>query len=208
MATVKIPAGPVRLNGELVLPADTKSVVLFAHGSGSSRLSPRNIFVAQVLQQQGIGTLLFDLLTTSEERDYAVRFDIDLLTQRLLAATAWLRENPETKTLRIGYFGASTGAAAALRAAAEIGITIAAVVSRGGRPDLAGETALVQVASPTLLIVGSEDYTVIELNEQAFAWMKCEKKLVLVPGATHLFEEQGTLEQAAEYAGDWFLKHL
>ena len=208
MATVKIPAGPVRLNGELVLPADTKSVVLFAHGSGSSRLSPRNVFVAQVLQQQGIGTLLFDLLTTSEERDYAVRFDIDLLTQRLLAATAWLRENPETKTLRIGYFGASTGAAAALRAAAEIGITIAAVVSRGGRPDLAGETALVQVASPTLLIVGSEDYTVIELNEQAFAWMKCEKKLVLVPGATHLFEEQGTLEQAAEYAGDWFLKHL
>ncbi len=208
MATVKIPAGPVRLNGELVLPADTKSVVLFAHGSGSSRLSPRNIFVAQVLQQQGIGTLLFDLLTTSEERDYAVRFDIDLLTQRLLAATAWLRENPETKTLRIGYFGASTGAAAALRAAAEIGNTIAAVVSRGGRPDLAGETALVQVASPTLLIVGSEDYTVIELNEQAFAWMKCEKKLVLVPGATHLFEEQGTLEQAAEYAGDWFLKHL
>lgn len=208
MATVKIPAGPVRLNGELVLPADTKSVVLFAHGSGSSRLSPRNVFVAQVLQQQGIGTLLFDLLTTSEERDYAVRFDIDLLTQRLLAATAWLRENPETKTLRIGYFGASTGAAAALRAAAEIGNTIAAVVSRGGRPDLAGETALVQVASPTLLIVGSEDYTVIELNEQAFAWMKCEKKLVLVPGATHLFEEQGTLEQAAEYAGDWFLKHL
>lgn len=208
MATVKIPAGPVRLNGELVLPADTKSVVLFAHGSGSSRLSPRNVFVAQVLQQQGIGTLLFDLLTTSEERDYAVRFDIDLLTQRLLAATAWLRENPETKTLRIGYFGASTGAAAALRAAAEIGNTIAAVVSRGGRPDLAGETALVQVASPTLLIVGSEDYTVIELNEQAFAWMKCEKKLVLVPGATHLFEEPGTLEQAAEYAGDWFLKHL
>jgi len=208
MATVKIPAGPVRLNGELVLPADTKSVVLFAHGSGSSRLSPRNIFVAQVLQQQGIGTLLFDLLTTSEDRDYAVRFDIDLLTQRLLAATAWLRENPETKALRIGYFGASTGAAAALRAAAEIGIVIAAVVSRGGRPDLAGETALVRVASPTLLIVGSEDYTVIELNEQAFAWMKCEKKLVLVPGATHLFEEPGTLEQAAQYAASWFIKHF
>ncbi len=208
MATVKIPAGPVRLNGELVLPADTKSVVLFAHGSGSSRLSPRNIFVAQVLQQQGIGTLLFDLLTTSEDRDYAVRFDIDLLTQRLLAATAWLRENPETKALRIGYFGASTGAAAALRAAAEIGIIIAAVVSRGGRPDLAGETALVRVASPTLLIVGSEDYTVIELNEQAFAWMKCEKKLVLVPGATHLFEEPGTLEQAAQYAASWFIKHF
>ncbi|MCE7913890.1 MAG: alpha/beta hydrolase [Nitrosomonas sp. PRO4] len=208
MATVKIPAGPVRLNGELVLPADTKSVVLFAHGSGSSRLSPRNIFVAQVLQQQGIGTLLFDLLTTSEDRDYAVRFDIDLLTQRLLAATAWLRENPETKALRIGYFGASTGAAAALRAAAEIGIVIAAVVSRGGRPDLAGEAALVRVASPTLLIVGSEDYTVIELNEQAFAWMKCEKKLVLVPGATHLFEEPGTLEQAAQYAASWFIKHF
>ncbi|TXI18337.1 MAG: alpha/beta hydrolase [Nitrosomonas sp.] len=208
MATVKIPAGPVSLNGELVLPAAAASVVLFVHGSGSSRLSPRNIFVAQVLQQHGIGTLLFDLLTTSEDRDYAVRFDIDLLTQRLLAATAWLRENPETKALRIGYFGASTGAAAALRAAAEIGNAIAAVVSRGGRPDLTGEAALVQVTSPTLLIVGSEDYTVLELNEQAFAWMKCEKKLVLVPGATHLFEEPGTLEQAAQYAAGWFLKHF
>lgn len=208
MATVKIPAGPVSLNGELVLPAAATSVVLFAHGSGSSRLSPRNIFVAQVLQQQGIGTLLFDLLTPEEDQNYAVRFDINLLTQRLLAATAWLREDPKTKTLRIGYFGASTGAAAALRAAAEIGNAIAAVVSRGGRPDLAGELALAQVTAPTLLIVGSEDYTVIELNEQAFACMKCEKKLVLVPGAAHLFEEPGTLEQAAEESGNWFLKHL
>ncbi|MDO9310374.1 MAG: dienelactone hydrolase family protein [Nitrosomonas sp.] len=208
MNTVKIPAGSVELSGELILPSAASGVVLFAHGSGSSRFSPRNTFVANVLQQQGIGTLLFDLLTRAEDQDYAMRFDIDLLTRRLLAATAWLQANPETKALHIGYFGASTGAAAALQAAAEMEHEIAAVVSRGGRPDLAGEIALSQVTAPTLLIVGSEDYGVIELNEQAFSLMKCEKELVLVPDATHLFEETGTLEQAAQLAVNWFLKYL
>jgi len=208
MNTVKIPAGSVELSGELVLPSSASGVVLFAHGSGSSRFSPRNTFVANVLQQQGIGTLLFDLLTRAEDQDYAMRFNIDLLTRRLLDATAWLQANPETKALHIGYFGASTGAAAALQAAAEMGNDIAAVVSRGGRPDLAGETALSQVIAPTLLIVGSADYGVIELNEQAFALMRCKKALMLVPGATHLFEEPGTLEQAAQHAANWFLKYL
>lgn len=208
MNTVKIPAGSVELSGELVLPPSASGVVLFAHGSGSSRFSPRNTFVAEVLQQQGIGTLLFDLLTRTEDQDYTMRFDIDLLTRRLLAATAWLQADPKTKTLHIGYFGASTGAAAALQAAAEMGSTVAAVVSRGGRPDLAGEIALIQVTAPTLLIVGGEDYGVIELNEEAYALMKCEKKLTLVPGATHLFEEPGTLEQVAQYATNWFLKYL
>jgi putative phosphoribosyl transferase len=208
MNTVKIPAGSVELSGELVLPSAASGVVLFAHGSGSSRFSPRNTFVANVLQQQGIGTLLFDLLTRAEDQDYAMRFDIDLLTRRLLDATAWLQSKPETKALHIGYFGASTGAAAALQAAAEMENDIAAVVSRGGRPDLAGEIALSQVTAPTLLIVGSADYGVIELNQQAFALMKCKKELVLVPGATHLFEEAGTLEQAAQHAANWFLKYL
>jgi len=208
MNTVKIPADSVELSGELVLPSSASGVVLFAHGSGSSRFSPRNTFVANVLQQQGIGTLLFDLLTRAEDQDYAMRFNIDLLTRRLLDATAWLQANPETKALHIGYFGASTGAAAALQAAAEMGNDIAAVVSRGGRPDLAGETALSQVIAPTLLIVGSADYGVIELNEQAFALMRCKKALMLVPGATHLFEEPGTLEQAAQHAANWFLKYL
>lgn len=208
MNPVKIPAGPVELSGELVLPPAASGVVLFAHGSGSSRFSPRNTFVANVLQQQGIGTLLFDLLTRAEDQDYTMRFDIDLLTRRLLAATAWLQADPKTKSLRTGYFGASTGAAAALQAAAEMGDNIAAVVSRGGRPDLAGEVALSQVIAPTLLIVGSADYGVIELNEQAYALMNCEKRLMLVPGATHLFEEPGTLEQAAQHAANWFSKYL
>lgn len=208
MNTVKIPAGSVELSGELILPPAASGVVLFAHGSGSSRFSPRNTFVANVLQQQGIGTLLFDLLTRAEDQDYAMRFDIDLLTRRLLAATAWLQANSETKALRVGYFGASTGAAAALQAAAEMRNEIAAVVSRGGRPDLAGEVALSQVIAPTLLIVGGADYGVIELNEQAYALMKCEKALMLVPGATHLFEEPGTLEQAAQLSANWFLKYL
>lgn len=208
MNTVKIPAGSVELSGELVLPPSATSVVLFAHGSGSSRFSPRNTFVAEVLQQQDIGTLLFDLLTRAEDQDNTMRFDIDLLTRRLLAATAWLQANSTTRTLPIGYFGASTGAAAALQAAAAMGSDIAAVVSRGGRPDLAGEIALSQVIAPTLLLVGSADYGVIELNEQAYALMRCEKQLILVPGATHLFEEPGTLEQAAQHAADWFLKYL
>ena len=208
MTAVKIPAGTVELSGDLILPPAATGVVLFAHGSGSSRFSPRNTYVAKVLQQQGIGTLLFDLLTRAEDQDYALRFDIDLLTQRLLAVTLWLQKNAATKTLKTGYFGASTGAAAALQAAAKMQDAVAAVVSRGGRPDLAGEVALNQVTAPTLLIVGGADYGVIELNEQAYALMTCVKKLVLVPGATHLFEDPGALEQAAQFAADWFLNCL
>lgn len=208
MSIVKIPAGSVELEGELTLPPSATGIVLFAHGSGSSRLSPRNRFVAQMLQQQNIGTLLFDLLTRIEDQDYAMRFDISLLTQRLLAATAWAQNNPNTQTLPLGYFGASTGAAAALQAAAKMGKAIYAVVSRGGRPDLAGEAALGAATAPTLLIVGGADYGVIELNQQAFALLQCPKELTLVPDATHLFEEPGTLEQAARHAADWFLKYL
>src|SRR5512135_1251340 len=158
MSSVYIPADSVELDGELVLPPSAKGAVLFAHGSGSSRFSPRNSYVAKVLQERGVGTLLFDLLTREEDQDYQTRFDIALLTQRLLAATAWLQDSPETQTLKLGYFGASTGAAAALQAAAETGSRVAAVVSRGGRPDLAGAKALGKVASPTLLIVGAADY--------------------------------------------------
>ncbi|OQW42910.1 MAG: hydrolase [Proteobacteria bacterium SG_bin4] len=208
MTAVEIPAGSVELSGELILPQGAKGVVLFAHGSGSSRFSPRNTYVAKVLQQHGIATLLFDLLTRAEDQDYERRFDIDLLTERLLAATRWLQNNPATKSLKYGYFGASTGAAAALQAAAQMGTAIAAVVSRGGRPDLAGKTALINVIAPTLLIVGSEDFGVIELNEQAYALLKCEKKLTLIAGATHLFEEPGTLEQAASQAAGWFSSYL
>lgn len=208
MNTVHIPAGPVQLDGELILPPSAGGVVLFAHGSGSSRFSPRNTYVAKVLQQRGIGTLLFDLLTREEDRNYETRFDIALLTQRLLSATAWLRTNPQTQMLKLGYFGASTGAAAALQAAAEMGNKIAAVVSRGGRPDLAGEVALGRVKVPTLLIVGAADYEVVELNRQAYALLHCKKEITLIPGATHLFEETGTLEQAASAAADWFAHHL
>jgi dienelactone hydrolase len=202
-----IPAARASLEGELILPAKASAVVLFAHGSGSSRFSPRNTYVASVLQQAGIGTLLFDLLTREEDRDYATRFDIALLTRRLLAATVWVRQDPRTQSLGIGYFGASTGAAAALQAAAEMGRQISAVVSRGGRPDLAGATALSKVTAPTLLIVGGDDDGVIELNRQAYAQLGCEKKLVIIPGATHLFEEPGTLEQAAHAAAGWFTRH-
>ena len=208
MGTVHIPAGLVELDGELNLPPSATGVVLFAHGSGSSRFSPRNTYVAEVLQQRGIGTLLFDLLTREEDLVYQTRFDIALLTSRLVAATEWLRTNPGTESLRIGYFGASTGAAAALQAAARMESRIAAVVSRGGRPDLAGEAALRQVTAPTLLIVGGADYGVIELNQQAEMLMNCDKKLVLIPGATHLFEEPGTLQQAAHSAADWFARYL
>lgn len=203
-----IPAGSAELDGELLLPPYAKGVVVFAHGSGSSRFSPRNAYVAEVLQQQGIGTLLFDLLTRVEDQTYETRFDIKLLTQRLLSATAWLQNNPKTEGLSTGYFGASTGAAAALQAAAKMGNRISAVVSRGGRPDLAGAVALRQVTAPTLLIVGGADYGVIELNRQAEALMSCERKLVLIPGATHLFEESGTLQQAAHSAADWFAQYL
>ena len=208
MSTVHIPADEVELDGELVLPPSATGVVLFAHGSGSSRFSPRNTYVAEVLQQRGIGTLLFDPLTREEDQDYATRFDIALLTRRLLAATAWLQSNPETQALHLGYFGASTGAAAALQAAAKMQNKIAAVVSRGGRPDLAGEIALSRVHAPTLLIVGGADYGVIELNQQAYALLSCKKELTLIPGATHLFEEAGTLQQAAHSAADWFAQHL
>ena len=203
-----IPAGAVTLEGMLEIPPDAPGVVLFAHGSGSSRLSPRNNYVAGILREAGLGTLLIDLLTRNEDRDYATRFDIPLLTQRLLAATRWLEGEPDTRHLAIGYFGASTGAAAALQAAAEEGQKIAAVVSRGGRPDMAGINALERVASPTQLIVGGFDDTVVDLNRHAYRFLGCEKKLVIVPGATHLFEEPGTLEQVARHAATWFSKFM
>lgn len=204
---VHIPAGAVTLEGELLLPPGTQGVVVFAHGSGSSRHSPRNVFVAQALQSAGLGTLLFDLLTRVEDADYETRFDIALLTRRLSAATHWLQQQPQTKSLAIGYFGASTGAAAALQAAVALGFAIKAVVSRGGRPDLAG-AALPHVSAPTLLIVGGEDHGVIELNQEAYALLRSEKQLVIVPGATHLFEEPGTLEEVARFASQWFIQYL
>lgn len=205
---VAIPADRISLEGELVLPDGAKGVVLFAHGSGSSRFSPRNNYVASILQQSGIATLLFDLLTREEDRDYETRFDIALLTRRLLAATSWAAQDQRTQTLSIGYFGASTGAAAALQAAAAKGKKISAVVSRGGRPDLAGAAALSKVQAPTLLVVGGDDDVVIMLNRDAYAQLVCEKELVIIPGATHLFEEPGTLEQAAQAAAEWFVQYL
>ena len=208
---VHIPAGPsgtISLEGMLELPGNAAGVVLFAHGSGSSRLSPRNNYVARVLREAGLGTLLIDLLTQDEDTDYATRFDIPLLTRRLLAATRWLQSEPSTLSLAIGYFGASTGAAAALQAAAEEGEKITAVVSRGGRPDLAGEEALNRVAAPTLLIVGGFDDVVIGLNQEAHRSLRCEKELIVIPGATHLFEEPGTLEQVAWHAANWFGKFM
>jgi len=204
---VQIPIDSIKLEGSLALPRQTQWLVVFAHGSGSSRFSPRNNFVARVLREAGIGTLLMDLLTENEDTVYQTRFNIDLLTERLILATQWLREQPHTKDLVIGYFGASTGAAAALKAAAAEGAKIGAVVSRGGRPDLA-EEALVHVQSPTLLIVGGNDDIVIELNREAYARLKGKKQLVIVPGATHLFEEPGTLEEVARLATDWFKQYL
>src|SRR6266705_2350542 len=195
------------LEGSLALPEQTQSLVLFAHGSGSSRFSPRNNFVAQVLRQAGIGTLLMDLLTEEEDTVYKTRFNIELLTERLLLATKWLQEQSRTKDLVIGYFGASTGAASALKAAAAEGSKIGAVVSRGGRPDLA-EGALEHVQSPTLLIVGGRDEVVLELNRQAYSRLKGKKQLVIVPGATHLFEEPGALEEVARLATEWFKQYL
>ncbi len=205
---VLIPADGVQLAGTLALPEGAKGVVAFAHGSGSSRFSPRNTFVAGELHRAGIATLLFDLLTREEDRDYERRFDIALLTRRLLAATRWLRAEAATRDLKLGYFGASTGAAAALQAAAEPGSAVAAVVSRGGRPDLAGPEALRAVKAPTLLIVGGYDDVVIGLNQQAHALLGCAKELAIIPGATHLFEEPGTLELAAAAAAEWFAKFL
>ena len=205
---VSIELNRLTLGGILTVPEGAKGIVLFAHGSGSSRFSPRNRFVAQHLQSYCVGTLLFDLLTPEEEaidnETLQLRFDIPLLSERLIGATRWIMRNPVTAGQSIGYFGASTGAAAALIAAARLGNTISAVVSRGGRPDLAGE-ALGRVHAPTLLIVGGDDEQVITLNRQAFAQLGCrEKKLIIVPGATHLFEEPGALEDVAGIATDWF----
>jgi len=205
---VRIAFGGVSLAGTISLPASPRGIVLFAHGSGSSRNSPRNIFVAQVLVGAGFGTLLFDLLTVDEDRNYETRFDIGLLTGRLIGATRWLRTDPAGAALPLGYFGASTGAAAALLAAAEPDTDVGAVVSRGGRPDLAGAAALARVRAPTLLVVGGEDPAVIGLNRDAYAHLRCEKELRIVPGATHLFEEPGTLEAVAVLASDWFVRSL
>lgn len=205
---VRIPVDQAHVEGLLALPAAPIGVVLFAHGSGSSRHSPRNNYVARVLHARGVGTLLLDLLTPEEDRDYRTRFDIALLTQRLCAAARWLGRQQLTRSLPMGYFGASTGAAAALMAAAAQGRDIRAVVSRGGRPDLAGPEALARVACPTLLVVGSRDDEVLELNRQAASLMRCPHRLSVVPGATHLFEEPGTLEAAARQAADWFEKYL
>jgi len=204
---VNIPVGGVSLEGELIVPFGAEAAVVFVHGSGSSRHSSRNKFVAGILRQAGLATLLFDLLTEKEDEVYETRFDIALLTERLLAVTTWLREQPLTGGVAVGYFGASTGAAAALRAAALLGDEVKAVVSRGGRPDLA-EPELDRVAAPTLLIVGGADDVVIELNEAAFIRLKCRKRTVIVPGATHLFEEAGALEEVARLAAEWFKKYL
>lgn len=202
---VRIP--PTGLEGALALPDGASAVVAFAHGSGSSRVSPRNARVAAALREHGLGTLLLDLLTEEEAQDREKVFDIPLLAERLLLATRWLGERPETRTLSLGYFGASTGAAAALVAAARGEREIGAIVSRGGRPDLA-RAALAHVRAPTLLIVGSQDATVLKLNEEALAELRCPKELAVVPGATHLFEEPGALEEVMDLASRWFADHL
>ncbi|MDF0664938.1 MAG: alpha/beta hydrolase [Nitrospira sp.] len=204
---VRITKGKLALEGILGLPDAPRGVVVFAHGSGSGRLSPRNNFVARHLQQDGLATLLLDLLTKDEADDRRTVFDIDLLADRLLLAKGWLEAQLQTTKLGIGYFGASTGAGAALQAAAREPLNVKAVVSRGGRPDLA-EPYLPSVTAPTLLIVGGRDEPVIEMNQAAYELLPCEKKLVIVPGATHLFEEPGTLEQVAEDARRWFLQYF
>ncbi len=207
----RISARSAVLEGEVHLSEESRGIVFFAHGSGSSRFSSRNQFVARSLHDAGLATLLFDLLTREEEAlDLAtrhLRFDIGLLAERLVDASCWVRSQPETRALTIGYFGASTGGGAALVAAAELGNEIGAVVSRGGRPDLAAD-ALTRVESPTMLIVGGLDEAVIKLNEEALARLRCEKELRIVPGATHLFEEHGALEEVARLAGEWFERHL
>jgi putative phosphoribosyl transferase len=205
---VPIAAGAARMEGMLELPDNPLGVVLFAHGSGSSRLSPRNNYVAGILREARIGTLLLDLLTAAEDRVYENRFDIALLTERLVTAAAWLRQQSATAQLRTALFGASTGAAAALQVAAQPGAGIVAVVSRGGRPDLAGHAALKAVRAPTLLIVGGADDVVIGLNRRAYDELQCEKQLAIVPRATHLFEEPGTLEEVARLASNWFVEHF
>ena len=208
---VRISAGAIELEGNLGVVEGAQGVVLFAHGSGSGRSSPRNLYVARELSHAGLSTLLIDLLTTQEEevdlRTRQLRFDIGLLAERLVGATDWLRDEPETQNMRIGYFGASTGAGAALVAAAERPDEVGAVVSRGGRPDLAGE-ALSRVEAPTLLIVGGSDVPVIGMNEEALERMHVEKQLEIIPGATHLFEEVGALEEVARLAAAWFRRYL
>jgi fermentation-respiration switch protein FrsA (DUF1100 family) len=202
---IKIPIDSLELEGILNLPEKFKSLVVFSHGCGSSRFSPRNNYVAEVLQKSGMGTLLFDLLTEEEDRIYENRFDIPLLTKRLIAVTKWIQK--KYKKIKIGYFGSSTGAASALFAAAELGDDISAVVSRGGRPDLAMDV-LEKVNAPTLLIVGGNDFGVIELNEEAFNKLTVAKEMHIVTGATHLFEEEGALEEVADKAAEWFKDYL
>ncbi|GAY16826.1 hypothetical protein MSZK_35520 [Mycobacterium sp. shizuoka-1] len=203
---VRVPVDDVVVSGHLTVPEVPRGIVVFAHGSGSSRHSPRNRYVADVLVSAGLATLLFDLLTPAEESDRANVFDIELLARRLIGVTVWLRSQPDTAELPVGYFGASTGGGAALRAAADSQVDVAAVVSRGGRPDLAGAW-LRRVDAPTLLIVGGRDEAVLELNRQAAAAIPAECTIAVVPGATHLFEEPGALEQVAELAKDWFIDH-
>lgn len=204
---VVVEAAGANVTGHLTVPQQPRGIVVFAHGSGSSRHSPRNRYVAEVLQSAGLATLLFDLLTGAEEQDRSNVFDIGLLARRLVDVTVWLRSVEDTAGLPVGYFGASTGAGAALRAAADPGVDVFAVVSRGGRPDLAGAW-LAHVRSPTLLIVGGRDEQVLELNQQAAEAIAAECRIAVIPGATHLFEEPGTLEQVAELARLWFCDHL
>jgi dienelactone hydrolase len=208
---VNIQLPSVTLYGDLIVPADASGIVLFAHGSGSSRHSPRNKFVAQTIRNAGLGTLLFDLLTQDEEavdvQTRHLRFDIGMLAERLVETAKWVLSRKDTEDLRIGFFGASTGGGAALVAAAKLGIEAGAVVSRGGRPDLAGE-ALARVTAPTLLIVGEYDDVVIQLNREAFDQLNCEKRMDIVPKATHLFEEPGALEEVARLATGWFVEYL
>lgn len=208
---VSVIAGSVNLKGNLAIPLGTQGIILFAHGSGSSRHSPRNSYVAEVLQKEGLATLLIDLLTSDEElidmRTQHLRFDIGLLASRLIGATDWLLQNPTTSHLKIGYFGASTGSAAALIAATERPQTVSAIVSRGGRPDLVG-SALSRIRTPTLLIVGGNDFPVIDMNEDALKYIPAQKDMTIIPGATHLFEEPGALEKVALLASQWFKRYL
>lgn len=211
ITSLAIPAGNVELAGDLVLPTEASGIVLFVHGSGSSRHSSRNQYVARVLQSSGIATLLFDLLTEDEDaidlQTRHLRFDIGMLSQRLMLVTQWIQQYPQTSHLKISYFGASTGGGAALVAAAELGDQISAVVSRGGRPDLAGD-ALPQVKSPTLLLIGGWDGPVIEMNRDAYEQLQCEKSMEIIPAASHLFEEPGKLEEVARLSARWFSRHM
>lgn len=203
----EVSIGDLGLPGTLGVPPGARGLVLFAHGSGSSRSSPRNMSVARGLHEAGLATLLFDLLTEEEDRVYETRFNIALLSKRMTGAAEWAGADPSTKSLQLGFFGASTGAAAALRAAAKLGPEVFAVVSRGGRPDLTGPL-ITEVRSPTLLIVGERDITVLGLNRKAYAQLRAEKEIAIVPGATHLFEEPGTLEEVTRLAADWFARHV